>query len=95
MQESVADSSKWLHALGYFVISLLGIRQSISYTSTLKLYKNQRKTISGLENMNQVIIEKLSNGVIVYQNDHVILHANKSAKKLLGMDDIIFFPEEI
>ncbi|MCX7552842.1 HAMP domain-containing sensor histidine kinase [Marinicella sp. S1101] len=94
-QEVVTDSSKWLHALGYFVIALLGIRQSISYTSTLSLYKSQRKTISGLENMNQVIIEKLTNGVIIYQNDHVILHANQSAKKLLDNDDIIFFPPEI
>jgi len=94
-QEVVTNSSKLLHALGYFVIALLGIRQSISYTSTLQLYKSQRKTISGLENMNQVIIEKLTNGVIVYQNDHVILHANESAKRLLGLDDIIFFPEEI
>jgi len=94
-QEPVSDSNKWLHALGYYLIALLGIRQSISYTSTLKMYKNQRKTISGLENMNQVIIEKLTNGVIVYQNDNVILHANESAKKLLDMEDIIFFPEEI
>jgi two-component system sensor histidine kinase PilS (NtrC family) len=94
-QEQVTNSSKLLHALGYYVIALLGIRQSISYTSTLQMYRSQRKTISGLENMNQVIIEKLSNGVIVYQNDHVILHANAAAKKLLGMDDIIFFPEEI
>jgi two-component system sensor histidine kinase PilS (NtrC family) len=94
-QETVTNSSKLLHALGYYVIALLGIRQSISYTSTLQMYKSQRKTISGLENMNQVIIEKLSNGVIVYQNDHVILHANAAAKKLLGMDDIIFFPDEI
>ncbi|MGJ8662966.1 MAG: two-component system sensor histidine kinase NtrB [Marinicella sp.] len=94
-QESVNDSSRLLHALGYYVIALLGIRQSISYTSTLQLYKSQRKTITGLENMNQIIIEKLTNGVIVYQNDHVILHANESAKKLLGMRDIIFFPEEI
>ena len=94
-QEPVSNSSKWLHALGYYLIALLGIRQSISYTSTLHMYRSQRKTISGLENMNQVIIEKLTNGVIVYQNDHIILHANESAKKLLGMDDIIFFPEEI
>jgi len=94
-QEVVSDSSKLLHALGYYIIALLGLRQSISYTSTLQMYTSQRKTISGLENMNQTIIEKLSNGVIVYQNDHVILHANESAKKLLGMDDIIFFPEEI
>lgn len=91
-EEMVNDSSKWLHALGYFVISLLGIRQSISYTSTLNLYKSQRKTITGLENMNQIIIEKLTNGVIIYQNDHVILHANESAKKLMEEDDIIFFP---
>lgn len=94
-QDLVSDSSKLLHALGYFVIALVGIRQSISYTSTLQMYKSQRKTINGLENMNQIIIEKLTNGVIIYQQDHVILHANESAKKLLGMDDIIFFPEEI
>ncbi len=94
-QEIVSDPSKWLHALGYFVIALLGIRQSISYTSTLNLYKSQRQTITGLENMNQVIIEKLTNGVIIYQNDHVILHANQSAKKLLDDDDIVFFPPEI
>ena len=94
-QDVVSDSSKLLHALGYFVIALVGIRQSISYTSTVQMYKSQRQTISGLEDMNQIIIEKLTNGVIVYQQDHVILHANESAKKLLGMDDIIFFPEDI
>lgn len=94
-QMAVSDSSKLLHALGYFVIALVGIRQSISYTSTLQMYRVQRQTISGLENMNQIIIEKLSNGVIIYQQDYVILHANESAKKLLGLDDIIFFPEAI
>jgi two-component system sensor histidine kinase PilS (NtrC family) len=91
----VTDSSKLLHALGYFVIALVGIRQSISYTSTLMMYKNQRQTISGLENMNQIIIEKLTNGVIIYQQDYLILHANQSARKLLNMDDIIFFPDDI
>jgi two-component system sensor histidine kinase PilS (NtrC family) len=91
----VTDSSKLLHVLGYFVIALIGIRQSISYTSTLAMYKNQRQTISGLEDMNQIIIERLTNGVIIYQQDYVILHANQSAKKLLDMDDIIFFPEDI
>jgi len=95
IQEPVNNSSKLLHALGYFVIALLGIRQSISYTSTLQMYRSQRKTISGLENMNQVIIEKLSNGVIIYQSDHVILHANASAKKLLGIQELMFFPTEI
>ena len=94
-QEEVSDSNKLLHALGYFVIALVGIRQSISYTSTLQMYKSQRQTISGLEDMNQIIIEKLTNGVIIYQQDHVILHANESAKKLLGVEDIIFFPEDI
>jgi two-component system sensor histidine kinase PilS (NtrC family) len=59
------------------------------------MYRSQRKTISGLEDMNQIIIEKLTNGVIVFQQDHVILHANESAKKLLGIDEIIFFPDEI
>ena len=94
-QDLVTDSSRLLHALGYFAIALLGMRQSISYSSTLELYKNQRKTISGLEDMNQIIIEKLTNGVIVYQADYVILHANQSAKKLLGVDDLIFIPDEI
>jgi len=94
-QAAISNSSRLLHALGYFVISLIGIRQSISYTSTLNIYKTQRKTITGLENMNQIIIEKLTNGVIIFQHDFVILHANESAKKLLGMDDIFFFPEEI
>ncbi|WP_223788065.1 sensor histidine kinase [Marinicella meishanensis] len=93
--ESVTNSSRLLHALGYYVIALLGIRQSISYTSTLQLYKNQRQTISGLEHMNQVIIEKLTNGVVIYQQDQVILHANQAAKDLLGLEDIIFFPDEI
>ncbi len=95
LQETVTNSTKLLHSLGYFVIALLGIRQSISYTSTLKMYRRQRSTISGLENMNQIIIENLTNGVIIYQQDNVILHANQSAKSLLGMDDIIFFPPDI
>jgi two-component system sensor histidine kinase PilS (NtrC family) len=94
-QEPVTNSSKLLHALGYFVIALVGIRQSISFTSTVQMYRSQRKTISGLEDMNQIIIEKLTNGVIVFQQDHVILHANESAKKLLGINEIIFFPDEI
>ncbi|MCB1584155.1 MAG: HAMP domain-containing sensor histidine kinase [Marinicella sp.] len=94
-QELVTNSTKLLHSLGYFVIALLGIRQSVSYTSTLKMYRSQRKTISGLENMNQIIIENLTNGVIIYQQDNVILHANQSAKNLLDMDDIIFFPPAV
>lgn len=94
-QALVSNSTKLLHSLGYFGIALIGIRQSISYTSTLQMYRSQRQTISGLENMNQIIIENLTNGVIIYQQDNVILHANQSAKKLLDMDDIIFFPDEI
>jgi len=94
-QSEVSDSSRLLHALGYFLIALLGIRQSISYSSTVKLYKRQHKTISGLENMNQVIIEKMSQGVIVYQNDHVVLHANQAAKNLLNSNELFFIPDDI
>ncbi len=94
-QAEVTNANRLLHALGYFSIALLGIRQSISYSSTVKLYKRQHKTISGLENMNQVIIEKMSQGVIVYQNDYVILHANQAAKNLLNIDELIFVPDKI
>lgn len=91
----ISRPSKLLHILAYFVIALLGIRQSMSYTSTLTMYRAQRKTISGLENLNQVIIEKLSQGVVIYQNDHVIVHANQTAKDLLELDDHIFLPSEV
>jgi two-component system sensor histidine kinase PilS (NtrC family) len=91
-QIKVSDSSRLLHALGYFLIALLAIRQSISYS---RLYKTQRKTITGLENMNQVIIEKMSQGVIVYQQDYVILHANQAAKNLLNSEELFFVPDAI
>lgn len=91
----ISQPSKLLHILAYFVIALLGIRQSMSYTSTLTMYRAQRKTISGLENLNQVIIEKLSQGVVIYQNDHVIVHANQTAKELLELNDHIFLPSEV
>ncbi|MFV0542172.1 MAG: histidine kinase dimerization/phospho-acceptor domain-containing protein [Marinicella pacifica] len=94
-QATVSQSSLLLHALAYFLIALLGIRQSVSYTSTVRLYKSQRKTISGLENMNQVIIEKMSQGVIVYQHDYVVLHANQAAKNLLNSDELFFIPDAI
>ena len=94
-QATVSQSSLLLHALAYFIIALLGIRQSVSYTSTVRLYKSQRKTISGLENMNQVIIEKMSQGVIVYQHDYVVLHANQAAKNLLNDDELFFIPDAI
>lgn len=91
----ITDPSKLLHILAYYVIALLGIRQSMSYTNTLKMYRAQRKTISGLENLNQVVIEKLSQGVVIYQNDHVIVHANQTAKDLLLLDDRIFLPDSV
>ncbi|MCX7544988.1 sensor histidine kinase [Marinicella gelatinilytica] len=94
-QATVSQSSLLLHALAYFLIALLGIRQSVSYASTVHLYKSQRKTISGLENMNQVIIEKMSQGVIVYQHDYVVLHANQAAKNLLNDDELFFIPDAI
>lgn len=93
--DDITQSSKLLHILAYFVIALLGIRQSMSYTSTLSMYRAQSKTISGLENLNQIIIEKLSQGVIIYQNDHVIVHANQTAKELLNIDDDIFLPQDV
>lgn len=91
----ITDSNKLLHILAYYVIALLGIRQSISYTSTLSMYQAQSKTISGLENLNQIIIEKLSQGVVVYQEDHTILHANETAKELLLHDEHIFLPDPV
>ncbi|WP_154222598.1 sensor histidine kinase [Marinicella rhabdoformis] len=93
--DDITQSSKLLHILAYFVIALLGIRQSMSYTSTLSMYRAQSKTISGLENLNQIIIEKLSQGVVIYQNDHVIVHANQTAKELLNIDDDIFLPQDV
>ncbi len=91
----ITQSSKLLHILAYFVIALLGIRQSMSYTKTLAMYRAQRKTISGLENLNQIIIEKLSQGVVIYQQDHVIVHANQNGKELLNLEDRIFLPDSV
>ena len=93
--DDISQASKLLHNLAYFVIALLGIRQSMSYTSTLSMYQAQRKTISGLENLNQIIIEKLSQGVVIYQNDNVIVHANQAAKELLELNGGIFLPSDV
>ncbi|WP_395377587.1 sensor histidine kinase [Marinicella sp. W31] len=84
-----------LHALGYFAIALLGIRQSISYRTTVSLTQSQKQTISGLESLNQFVLDKMRSGVIVYQDDHVIVQTNSMAQKLLDLKDQIFLPPEL
>lgn len=78
-------SGKILYTLAYFLIALLGARQSSSHNYTLKLYRAQRKTISGLGSLNQVIIEKLSSGVVIYKKNYSIIDVNQTAKDLLAI----------
>ncbi len=83
------------HALAYFAIALVGIRQSISYYASVSLTQRQHKRISSLQSINQTIINKMNNGVVVFQDDGVIIQANKSAKKMLDLNDEVFLPERL
>lgn len=82
---STQYAAKLFYTLAYFLIALLGARQSSSHSRVLKLYRTQRKTISGLGSLNQIIIEKLSSGVVIYKKDYVVLDANQTAKDLLSI----------
>lgn len=90
-----SQSTLLLHALGYFSIALLGIRQSISYRTSISLTQTQKQTISGLESINQFVLDKMRSGVIVYQGDHVVIQINEVAKKLLHLNNEIFVPENL
>ena len=89
------NSTLLLHALAYFAIALLGIRQSISYRTTVSLTQSQKQTISGLESLNQFVLDKMRSGVIVYQDDHVVVQSNSMAQKLLDLENQIFLPPEL
>jgi two-component system sensor histidine kinase PilS (NtrC family) len=76
-------STIWLYSLTYFVIALVGIRQSQVYHQSLLVNQSQRKRITDLSKVNELIIDKMPTGAIAFNEDYKIILVNDQAKKIL------------
>ena len=76
-------STIWLYSLTYFVIALVGVRQSQVYHQSLLLNQSQKKRITGLSKVNELIIDKMPSGAIAFNDDYKIVLINQKAKKIL------------
>ncbi len=79
----IDGSTIWLYSLTYFVIALVGIRQSQVYHQSLLLNQRQKKRITGLSKINALIIDKMPSGAIAFNDNYQIVLVNKKAKKIL------------
>lgn len=76
-------SSIFLYAIIYFGIALVGIRQSQAYNLSLLLTQRQKKKITNLSKINELIIDKINSGVVVFNNDYKILYINTKAQEII------------
>jgi two-component system sensor histidine kinase PilS (NtrC family) len=76
-------STIWLYSLTYFAIALVGVRQSQAYHQSLLLNQSQRKRITDLSKVNELIIDKMPTGAIAFNHEYKIILVNDQAKKIL------------
>ncbi len=76
-------SSIFLYALIYFGIALVGIRQSQAYNLSLLLTQMQKKKVTNLAKINELIIDQINSGVVVFDSSYDILHINSNAQKII------------
>ncbi len=86
-------SNLLIHALIYFSVTWLGLRQSNSAKETLTIARQQRRDIISLTQLNEAIIDKMRTGVIVLDNDRQPVHCNRAARRLLNISSIRAVPE--
>lgn len=75
-----------LYALTYFAIALVGIRQSQDYTQSLLLTQKQRKKITNLSKINELIIDHMQSGVVAFNPEYEVIIINKKAKEIIKTD---------
>ncbi len=76
-------STIFLYALIYFGIALVGIRQSQAYNLSLLLTQRQKKKITNLSRINELIIDQINSGVVVFNRDYNIIHINEIAQGII------------
>ncbi len=76
-------STIFLYALIYFGIALVGIRQSQAYNLSLLLTQRQKKKITNLSKINELIIDQMSSGVVVFNREYNIVHINELAQGIV------------
>jgi two-component system sensor histidine kinase PilS (NtrC family) len=76
-------STIFLYALIYFGIALVGIRQSQAYNLSLLLTQRQKKKITNLSRINELIIDQMNSGVVVFNNEYNIIHINNKAQEII------------
>ncbi len=76
-------STIFLYALIYFGIALVGIRQSQAYNLSLLLTQRQKKRISNLSRINELIIDQINSGVVVFNREYNIVQINKIAQGIV------------
>jgi len=92
---NATHSTLLMHALIYFVITWLGLRQSTSAKETLTIARQQRKDILSLTQLNEAIIDKMRTGVIVLDNDRQPVYCNRAARRLLNINTGNAIPESL
>ena len=76
-------STIFLYAVIYFGIALVGIRQSQAYNLSLLLTQRQKKKITNLSKINELIIDQMSSGVVVFNREYNIVHINEIAQGIV------------
>jgi two-component system sensor histidine kinase PilS (NtrC family) len=79
----IVISNLLLYALTYFAIALVGIRQSQNYSQSLALTQKQKKRITNLSIINELIIDQMQSGIVAFNQQYEILLINKKAKEIL------------
>ncbi len=76
-------STIFFYALIYFGIAFVGIRQSQAYNLSLLLTQRQKKKITNLSKINELIIDQMNSGVVVFDREYNIAHINKIAQEII------------
>lgn len=92
---NATHSTLLLHSLIYFIVTWLGLRQSITAKETLTIAHQQRRDILSLTQLNEAIIDKMRTGVIVLDNDRQPVYCNRAARRLLNIATGNAVPESL
>ncbi len=95
MHHQMVDSLVFLAliSLSYFLTALLMYKISRNIDLTRKLTVQQAKDISGLKNLNAMVIEHMRVGILVLNEKYDIELINPAAKKLLHCDSDVINPK--
>lgn len=91
----IAPSSIILYSLTYFAIAFVGIRQSQTYSQSLLLTQLQKRRISSLSQINELIIEQMQSGVIAFNKECQIILINKKAREIIKASKNMLLPQNL